>query len=89
MCRLIEPYSRVEISHIAKLIELPVSAVESKLSQMILDKKFQGILDQGNGCLIVFDDAAPDLIYPPMLETIKNIDKVVDNLVHKSRKIVA
>ncbi|KAG0617653.1 hypothetical protein M758_4G005200 [Ceratodon purpureus] len=89
LCRLIEPFSRVEISHISDLIGLPSENVEKKLSQMILDKKFAGTLDQGAGCLIIFDDVKPDGIYPSTLETISNISKVVDSLYLKSAKIMA
>ncbi|XP_024371409.1 26S proteasome non-ATPase regulatory subunit 11 homolog [Physcomitrium patens] len=89
LCRLIEPFSRVEISHISELIGLPSENVEKKLSQMILDKKFAGTLDQGAGCLIIFDDVKPDGIYPSTLETLSNISKVVDSLYLKSAKIMA
>lgn len=49
LCRIIEPYSRVQVDYIAKTIKLPMLQVEKKLSQMILDAKFHGILDQGEG----------------------------------------
>ncbi|KAI3970885.1 hypothetical protein MKX01_024532 [Papaver californicum] len=89
LCKLIEPFSKVEIAHIADLIELPVSHVEKKLSQMILDKKFAGTLDQGAGCLIIFDDAKQDAIFPATLDTISNVGKVIDSLYIRSAKIMA
>ncbi|GLT59588.1 hypothetical protein SLA2020_324000 [Shorea laevis] len=89
LCRLIEPFSRVEIAHIANLIELPINHVEKKLSQMILDKKFAGTLDQGAGCLIIFEDSKTDAIYSATLETISNMGKVVDSLYVRSAKIMA
>ncbi len=42
LCRIIEPYSRVQIEHIAQKIGFDQAKVEKKLSQMILDKKFSG-----------------------------------------------
>merc|ERR1712008_205197 len=60
LCRIIEPYSKVQVDYVASKIGLPKTEVEKKLSQMILDKKFQGILDQETGVLIIFTKESRD-----------------------------
>mmetsp|Transcript_4857 Transcript_4857/g.5609 ORF Transcript_4857/g.5609 Transcript_4857/m.5609 type:complete len:429 (+) Transcript_4857:235-1521(+) len=85
LVRIIEPYSRVEIDRVAELINLPAEQVLSKLSQMILDKKFRGILDQGTMELIVFEDPIADSTYEDSLTAIQNMGHVVNNLVRRAK----
>ncbi|KAL9583338.1 MAG: hypothetical protein Q9212_002770 [Teloschistes hypoglaucus] len=80
LVKVIEPFSRVEIEHIAKMVGLDTQQVERKLSQMILDKVIIGVLDQGAGCLIVYDEAERDEGYDAALATIEKLSNVVDVL---------
>lgn len=80
LIKVIEPFSRVEIDHIAKMVGLDTQQVERKLSQMILDKIIIGVLDQGAGCLIVFEETERDQAYDAALETIEKLSNVVEVL---------
>ncbi|SAM07051.1 hypothetical protein [Absidia glauca] len=88
LVRIIEPFSRVEIAHIADMVKLPAPQVEQKLSQMILNKAFHGILDQGAGCLIIFDEPEEDKTYETAIDTLKQVDKVVSSLYQKARQVI-
>ncbi|CCE80039.1 Piso0_003136 [Millerozyma farinosa CBS 7064] len=84
LLKIIESYSCVELSHISKTIGLSLEQVEGKLSQMILDKIFFGVLDQGNGWLIIYDKPRKDATYETSLDLIKNLSSVVDLLYDKA-----
>lgn len=87
LVKVILPYSCVEISHLAELIGLDARQIEGKLSQMILDKVFNGVLDQGNGWLYVYDEPTTDVTYDRALETIKHMSTVVELLYEKAAAI--
>ncbi|OJA14274.1 hypothetical protein AZE42_08830 [Rhizopogon vesiculosus] len=87
LLRIVEPYSVVEIDYVAKQVGQGRQDVEAKLSQMILDKVFHGVLDQGRGCLIVFDEPEADNTYGAAIGTLGQVSKVVDSLYAKTIKI--
>lgn len=87
LCRIIEPYSKIQVKYVAEKIKLPESQVEKKLSQMILDHKFAGILDQETGVLVVFDEAERDSTYDDVLETVNAMSRVVDRLYASAQKL--
>ncbi|CAH2353890.1 26S proteasome regulatory subunit Rpn6p [[Candida] railenensis] len=87
LLKIIESYSTVELSHISKTIGLSLSQVEGKLSQMILDKIFYGVLDQGNGWLIIYDKPRKDATYEGALDLVKNLSNVVDLLYEKASSL--
>lgn len=87
LIRIMEPYSCVELDHIARLMDLPLPVVEKKLSQMILDGKFQGILDQGKGQLIIYEEGEKDKAMEKGLQVLESIDQVVTTLFERSKAL--
>ncbi|KAI3936589.1 hypothetical protein MKW92_021812 [Papaver armeniacum] len=80
ICKLIEPFSQVEIARISDLIELPVGVVKEKLSLMILDKKLEGTIDGVAECLIIFERPNCSILLSSAITTLDIIGKAVDNL---------
>merc|ERR1719297_51718 len=87
LCRIIEPYSKVQVDYVASKIGLPKTEVEKKLSQMILDKKFLGILDQETGVLVIFTSESRDKTFDDVIETIGAMNLAVDRLYHSAMKL--
>ncbi|KAH3663411.1 hypothetical protein OGATHE_004213 [Ogataea polymorpha] len=69
------------------MIGLPRNIIETKLSNMILDKTFFGVLDQGNGWLVIYDEPQRDETYDLNLNVIKTMSGVVDLLYEKASSI--
>jgi 26S proteasome regulatory subunit N6 len=84
--KIIEPYSEVQIDYVAKQIDLDLDRVLNKLSEMILDEKIRGTLDQGRNCLIIFDEEETTEMFDHALSTFKNLDSVLDALYDKTHK---
>merc|ERR1740120_133964 len=85
--RILEPFSHVEIAHVAELMELPLQRTQTKLSEMILDQKLNGTLDQGVGVLVVFDLEQVRSTYDNALKTIKNTSGVLDTLYGMAKQV--
>jgi len=54
---------------------------------MILDKKFNGILDQGSGALIAYEDVPDNTTLETGLEAIEQVGNVVDSLYLRAAKL--
>merc|ERR1711981_354705 len=87
LCRIIEPYSKVQVDYVAGKIGLPKPEVEKKLSQMILDKKFLGILDQETGVLVIFTSESRDKTFDDVIDAVSAMNAVVDRLYQSAKKL--
>jgi len=91
LIRIIEPYSCVQLDFVAAKMELDVPTTERKLSQMILDGKLSGILDQGKGQLVLYEDDNDDEqqhdAMAKGLQVVGNMDQVVTSLFERSQAL--
>lgn len=87
LMRFIEPFSCVEIAHLAQLIGLPIERVEMKLSQMVLDKILVGTLDAGKGVLVIYDEQESDKAYECAMKVVGGLSTVVDALQKRAEKV--
>ncbi|KAA6403429.1 MAG: putative 26S proteasome non-ATPase regulatory subunit 11 [Streblomastix strix] len=82
--RLVEPYSVVEIDHIAKLIKIDPAIVEKKLAQMILEQKIDAQLDQETRWLTIIEREDENKLLQNTLTSLVALDKALDGLGLKS-----
>jgi len=88
LSRLIEPYSYVQLAHIAHRIGMPVEKVEKKLAQMILEKKLSGVLHQFDGMIEVYDqEKRDDHAYELSVKMIAALGEIVDTIYTRAVKI--
>ncbi|KFD62841.1 LOW QUALITY PROTEIN: hypothetical protein M514_03631 [Trichuris suis] len=78
LCRIVDPYSHIEISRVAQQIGLPLNQVEKKLSQMILDKSLNGILDQHRGILETLDSEEDDPMWIAAMKTVRDMNEAAE-----------
>ncbi|CAX51679.1 putative 26S proteasome regulatory subunit rpn-6.2 [Caenorhabditis elegans] len=76
--RVIEPYSEIELSYIARVIGMTVPPVERAIARMILDKKLMGSIDQHGDTVVVYPKADAANQFTRSLKTIRELTKTVD-----------
>lgn len=87
ICKVLEPYSRIQVEFVAQKMNLPVADVEKKLSQMILDKVIFGTLDQDTGVLILFKRRSAEDMMKDVAELISSNSKIVEILYSKVKSL--
>lgn len=85
--RVIEPYSEIELSYIARVIGMTVPPVEKAVAKMILDKKFIGSIDQRGDTVVVYPKAGATKHFTRSLTTIKELTRTVDALYACSKTV--
>ncbi|KAK8813095.1 hypothetical protein WA158_002687 [Blastocystis sp. Blastoise] len=89
--KIIKPFSIVYINYISNAMQLTDQEVESKLSQMILDKKLEGVIDQETKTFIYkpleTTDKVAEAVYNSLTEVNNTIDVLATKINNYSSKL--
>lgn len=85
--KLTKPYTKVQLAYLSLKLGVGVGRIEKKISEMILDEKLRGTLDQGIGNLILFREDDLDPMYSHSLRIFENMETVLEALFDKSKKL--
>ena len=83
LTQVIEPYSRVEIQHLADIMQLSVDEIEMKLSQLILDKRIHALIDQQRRSLVMKSDQQESAEVKVAVEILENLEGLVGHLIRE------
>ncbi|KAL6929899.1 hypothetical protein ACO0SA_001303 [Hanseniaspora valbyensis] len=84
LIKIIKPFDCIEVQHISNLIGMPYKDIELKISQLILDGKIIGKLNQDLGYLYIFDNLKEDTIYEQGSGLITELNQVLEKLYEKA-----
>ncbi|KAF0266832.1 hypothetical protein FOG48_04017 [Hanseniaspora uvarum] len=84
LIKIIGPFDCIEIQHISNLIGMPYTDIENKLSQLILDNKIYGKLNQDLGYLYIFEVPKEDTVYEQGSLVINELSQILDKLYEKA-----
>lgn len=87
LLKVLEPFSRVRLADVARLMRMDQHEIEVRLSRMILDNKVSGVIDQGRGVLTLFAPERADATYEKAIDIVVGMNKIVDTLFEKSKKL--
>ncbi|KAF1761029.1 hypothetical protein GCK72_009283 [Caenorhabditis remanei] len=85
--RVIEPYSEIELSYIARVIGMTVPPIEKAIARMILDKKLLGSIDQHGDTVLIYPKAGATKQFTQALSTISKLTKTVDVSYNRTKAI--
>ncbi|EGT56767.1 CBN-RPN-6.2 protein [Caenorhabditis brenneri] len=85
--RVIEPYSEIELSYVARVIGMTVPPVEKTIARMVLDKKLFGSIDQHGDTVVIYPEGGSTKHFTRSLTTVKELTETVDVLYTRAKQI--